>query len=88
MPQPIYSRGRIPQYPLDRRLGGPKSQSGRYGEVKILDLTGTRTPTLSRPARSQTLYIPSAIYRLVDKTTHILEIITSINISEEPTSLF
>jgi hypothetical protein len=26
-----------PQYPLDRRLGGPKSRSARYGEVNILD---------------------------------------------------
>jgi hypothetical protein len=26
-------------------LGGPQSQSGRFGEVKILDPTGTRTPT-------------------------------------------
>jgi hypothetical protein len=29
---------------LDRRLGGPQSQSGRLGEEKILDPTGTRTP--------------------------------------------
>jgi hypothetical protein len=34
-----------PQYPLDRRPGGPRSRSGRYGEVKILAPTGTRTPT-------------------------------------------
>jgi hypothetical protein len=25
-------------------LGGPQSRSGRYGEVKIFDPTGTRTP--------------------------------------------
>jgi hypothetical protein len=30
---------------LYRRLGGPQSRSGRHGEVKILDPTGTRTPT-------------------------------------------
>jgi hypothetical protein len=41
---------------LYRRLGGPQSRSGQHGEVKILDPTGTRTPTLSRPARSQSLY--------------------------------
>jgi hypothetical protein len=29
-PWPLYLRGKIPQYPLDRRLGGPQSQSG-YG---------------------------------------------------------
>jgi hypothetical protein len=40
-------RGKSPQYPLDRRLGGPQSPSGRRGEEKILDLTGTRTPNSS-----------------------------------------
>jgi hypothetical protein len=30
--------------PLDRRLGGPQSRSGRRWEEKILDPTGTRTP--------------------------------------------
>jgi hypothetical protein len=42
---PLYSRGKNPRYSLDRRLGGPQSQSGRRGEEKILDPTGTRTPT-------------------------------------------
>jgi hypothetical protein len=31
--------GKSPRYLLDRRLFGPQSQSGRYGEV--LDLAGT-----------------------------------------------
>jgi hypothetical protein len=30
---------------LDRRLSRPQSRSGRYGEVTILDPTGTRTRT-------------------------------------------
>jgi hypothetical protein len=38
-------RGKSPLYPLDRRLGGPHSRSGRFGEEKILDPTGTRTPS-------------------------------------------
>jgi hypothetical protein len=29
------------RYPFDRRMGGPQSQSGRRGEVKILKPTGT-----------------------------------------------
>jgi hypothetical protein len=29
--------GKSPRYPLDRRLGGPQSRSGRFGEEKILD---------------------------------------------------
>jgi hypothetical protein len=37
--------GKSPQYPFYRRLGGPQSCSGQYGEVKIFDPTGTRTPT-------------------------------------------
>jgi hypothetical protein len=32
-------------YPLDRRLSGPQSQSGRRGKEKILDPNGTLTPT-------------------------------------------
>jgi hypothetical protein len=34
-----------PRYPLDRRLGGPQSQSRRREEEKILDPTRTPTPT-------------------------------------------
>jgi len=30
----LYPQGNSPQYPLDRRLGGPKSQSGYGGEEK------------------------------------------------------
>jgi hypothetical protein len=43
--RPLYPRGKSLQYPLDRRLGGPQSRSERLGEEKILDTTGTRTPT-------------------------------------------
>jgi hypothetical protein len=50
MPRPLFPRGKSPLYPLDRRLGGPQSRSGRHGEVKILAPTGTR------PAHSQSLY--------------------------------
>jgi hypothetical protein len=38
-------RGKSYRYPLDRRLGGPQSRSGRCGEEKILHPTGTRIPT-------------------------------------------
>jgi hypothetical protein len=40
-----FTPGKSPRYPLDRSLGGPQSQSGQHGEEKILDPTGTRTPT-------------------------------------------
>jgi hypothetical protein len=32
--------GKIPRYPLDRRLDGPQNQSRRRGEEKILPLPG------------------------------------------------
>jgi hypothetical protein len=35
---------KAPQYPLNRRLCGTQSWSGRDQEVKILDPPGTRTP--------------------------------------------
>jgi hypothetical protein len=39
-PRPLY-----PGYPLDRRFSGPQSRSGRFGEEKIVDPTGTQNPT-------------------------------------------
>jgi hypothetical protein len=41
--QRLYPHEKSPQYPFDRRLDDSQSQSERYGEVKILDSTGTRT---------------------------------------------
>jgi hypothetical protein len=38
-PLPLY-----PRYLLDRWLSGPQSRTGRGGEDKILDPTGTLTP--------------------------------------------
>jgi hypothetical protein len=50
MPLPLYPWEKIPQYPLDRRLSGPQSQSEQYGEVKIPYPTRTQTPTRGLPA--------------------------------------
>jgi hypothetical protein len=63
----LYPRGKSPPYPLDRRLGGPQSRSGRRGEDKIIDPTGTRTPT---PLLSIQLLvaIPTALSRLLTAT--------------------
>jgi hypothetical protein len=36
--------GKRPRYPFYRRLGGPQSRSGRYGEVKIFYPTGLELP--------------------------------------------
>jgi hypothetical protein len=43
-PWPSYPRGKSPRYTLDRRYSGPQNRSGRRGEEKILDPTGTGTP--------------------------------------------
>jgi hypothetical protein len=43
-PRPLYTRRKSRLYPLDRRLRGPQSRSGRHGEKKILDPTRIRTP--------------------------------------------
>jgi hypothetical protein len=37
----------------EKALGGPQSQSGRRGEEKVLDSTGTRTPTADQPVTSR-----------------------------------
>jgi hypothetical protein len=48
--------GICPPYPGLGWLGGPQSQSGQYGEVKIFYPTRIRTPApTGRPARSQSL---------------------------------
>jgi hypothetical protein len=48
---------------LDRRLGGPQSRSGRSGEEKILEPTGTRTPT-PRSSSPYQVAIPTTLSRL------------------------
>jgi hypothetical protein len=54
-PGPLYSWGKGPRYPLDRRLAWRHNRSGRRGEKKILDPTGTRTPTprVAQPVASR-----------------------------------
>jgi hypothetical protein len=41
--------GKGSEYSLNRRLGGPPSRPERYGKVKILDPTETRTPASESP---------------------------------------
>jgi hypothetical protein len=44
------------EYPLDRRLGGPQSRSGRGGEENNSQPPlGIESPNSNRPARSQSL---------------------------------
>jgi hypothetical protein len=53
-----------PRYPLDRRLGEPQSRSGRSEEEKILNTTGTRTPT-PRSSSPYLVAIPTTLSRLL-----------------------
>jgi hypothetical protein len=46
-PRSLYLRGKNPHYPLDGRLGGTQSHSGRHGAGRNLASTDTRTPTPS-----------------------------------------
>jgi hypothetical protein len=50
----LYLRGKSSRYPLDGRLDGFQSRSGRYQEVKIRDPTGTRSldPSVIQPITS------------------------------------
>jgi hypothetical protein len=53
-PRPLYPQGKGPQWPLNRRLGGPQSWSGRGGEEIISCPFRKWKP--GRPARSPSLY--------------------------------
>jgi hypothetical protein len=69
-PRPLYPHGKIPWYPLDRRLGGPQSRSGRGGEEKNSQPpAGNRTSNPNHPVRSQSLYrlsYPGSIKQNID----------------------
>jgi hypothetical protein len=79
---------RAPPHSLDRRLGGPQSRSGRYGEEKILTLpglelrplavqpVGSRYTDCATPAQSvvaQSRYYPSTCLEGVAKTAKTLK---------------
>jgi hypothetical protein len=46
----LFTPGKEPRYPLERKLGGPQSRSGRCGAEKNLDPSGNRTPAVQRVA--------------------------------------
>jgi hypothetical protein len=51
-PRPLYPREERPRYPLDRRLGGPQSQSGHCGEEeKFLTPAENRNHAVQHVAR-------------------------------------
>jgi hypothetical protein len=52
-PWPLYSQGKSPWYPLDRRLGRPQSRPGRGGEEKTSQPPLGIEPYTPRPLYSQ-----------------------------------
>jgi hypothetical protein len=62
--------GEGPQYTLDRRLGGPQSQSGLHGE-NSLPYQGSNSNFIGRPAHNQSLYqctipVPSELLSFIN----------------------
>jgi hypothetical protein len=53
--RPLYSHGKSPRYPLDRRLGGSQSRTGRGGEEKNSQrLPGLKPPIIQLTAQRYT----------------------------------
>jgi hypothetical protein len=85
---PLSPRGKSPWYPLEERMGGPESWSGRYGEVEILDPTRTPNGPLSGPTHSQSLsdyttahystllYIFTISFQSIDNRSRTIEAVT------------
>jgi hypothetical protein len=60
-PWPLSLLGKSPWSPLDRRLGGPQSRSGRYGVEKNLSFSVTEPrPTLKFISEKQCVYVKEA----------------------------
>jgi hypothetical protein len=70
-PRPLYLLGKSPLYPLDRILNGPQCRSGRRGQEKIIDPTGTRNsiPWTSSP---YPLDIPTTLCKLLVANSNLL----------------
>jgi hypothetical protein len=67
-PRPLYHQGKRPWYPLDRRLGGPQSRSGRGGEEKNSQpLPGLEPSIIQSVAQCYTIELS----RLLNEYTYI-----------------
>jgi hypothetical protein len=53
-PRTLYPQGKNPWYPLDRRLGGPQSRSGRGGEKNSQPLPALEPPIFQPVAQRYT----------------------------------
>jgi hypothetical protein len=65
-PLSLYHRWKSSRYPLDRRLGGPRSRSGHWSREKTLASTGNRTPAVQPVAHRYTDWaIESRIFKFL-----------------------
>jgi hypothetical protein len=63
----LYSQGKSPRYPLDRRLGGPQSLSGGGGEEKNSQpLTGLEPPVIQGEFLIRMFYFAFINYSKLD----------------------
>jgi hypothetical protein len=88
MPRLCYDRGKSTRYPLDRRLGGDKGPSGPSEEEKILDPTGTGTPTPQSPSRCTDYTKPAPYFNGSVQTVTVECVALLFRIREVPTSSF
>jgi hypothetical protein len=80
-PRLLYPGGNGFRYPLDRRLGGRQSRSGRCGEEKIVVMPGIE-PGLSSPSLYRLSYPGSYLLLLL-----LLLLRLRISVTSVPTSL-
>jgi hypothetical protein len=70
-PQPLYPQGKSPWYPLDRRLDGPQSHSGRGGLEKNSQPrweSNPRTPIVQTEISRLSLFSGIGILMLEEQT--------------------
>jgi hypothetical protein len=68
----LYLKGKSPWYPLDRRLGGPQSRSGRCGEEKYSQpLSGLEPPIIQLVTQSCTTELSQIPHRTNDLCEYI-----------------
>jgi len=90
MPWPLYSHGKSPWHPLDRRLGGPQTQSRSSGEKKNSQpLLGLESPIIQPVGQSYTTELPQLnnaifLFNFSKYTTRVL----SLTISGATSSVF
>jgi hypothetical protein len=60
-PPPLYPQGKKPWHPLDRRLGGPQSRSGRGGEEKNSQPLPGLEPLIIQPAAQRWPYFNRSV---------------------------